>query len=125
MATQKNQVYKCELCGNLVEILHGAGGQLICCGEPMKLMAENVVDAAKEKHVPVVEKTSDGIKVTVGSVAHPMEDAHFIEWIELVDGDALYRKELKPGDAPEAVFYVTSDDAYARAYCNLHRLWRS
>lgn len=125
MSTQKNQIYKCEHCGNIVEVLHGAGAQLICCGEPMSLMGENTTDAAQEKHVPVVEKTSDGIKVTVGSVAHPMGDDHSIEWIEMVDGDAVCRKDLKPGDAPEAVFPCTSETAYARAYCNLHGLWRS
>lgn len=120
---ERAQVYKCSMCGNIVEVLHGGVGELVCCGQPMGLVSENTVDAAQEKHVPVVEKTPDGFKVSVGSVAHPMEDSHYIEWIELVVGDKLYRQFLKPGDAPEAIFCVAADKASARAYCNLHGLW--
>jgi superoxide reductase len=119
------QVYKCEVCGNIIEVLHGGAGELVCCGQPMKLITENTVDAAKEKHVPVVEKTADGFKVKVGSVAHPMEEKHYIEWVELlVDGKA-YRQFLKPGQAPEASFCIKGDKVSAREYCNLHGLWKA
>lgn len=119
-------VYKCETCGAIVEVLHGAGGALVCCGKPMKLFQENTVDASKEKHVPVVERLANGIKVTVGSVLHPMEEKHYIEWIELLAGDNVYRKYLKPGDAPVAVFEgVTAPSVTAREYCNLHGLWKA
>ncbi len=123
--TKKNEVYKCPLCGNIVEVMHTGAGELVCCGQPMDLMAENSVDAAQEKHVPVVEKTDNGYKVTVGSVAHPMEDNHWIEWIELVAGSTVYRQNLNPGDAPEATFCVDAADVTARAYCNLHGHWQS
>lgn len=121
--TERSQVYKCSMCGNMVEVLHAGAGELVCCGQPMVLFAENTVDAAQEKHVPVVEKTADGFKVTVGSVAHPMDEKHYIEWIELIVGDKLYRQFLNPGQAPEAVFCVAAEKATARAYCNLHGLW--
>ncbi len=119
------EVYKCEICGNIVEVIHGGGGELVCCGQPMTLLKENTVDAATEKHVPVIEKISDGYKVSVGSVAHPMEEAHYIEWIELmVDGQA-YRQFLNPGDKPEAIFKIEATNVTAREYCNLHGLWKS
>jgi superoxide reductase len=118
------QVYKCDVCGNIVEVLHGGAGELVCCGEPMKLMTENTVDAAKEKHVPVVEKTADGWRVTVGAVAHPMEEKHYIEWIELIADGIVYRAVLKPGDKPEAEFKVKATKVSAREYCNLHGLWK-
>ena len=121
---EKLEVYKCEVCGNITLVMHAGGGELVCCGEPMKLMQENTVDAAKEKHVPVVEKTADGYKVKVGDVAHPMEEKHYIEWIELLAGEKSYVQFLKPGDAPEALFKVDADQATARAYCNLHGLWK-
>jgi len=119
------QVYKCDTCGNIVEVLHGGGGELVCCGQPMKLFKENTVDAAKEKHVPVVEKTADGFKVKVGSVAHPMEEKHWIEWVELIVDGKVYRQFLKPGQAPEATFCIKADQATAREYCNLHGLWKA
>jgi superoxide reductase len=123
---EKLEVYKCEACGNMVEVIHGGAGELVCCGQPMKLFKENTVDAAKEKHVPVVEKTADGVKVMVGSVSHPMEEKHFIEWIELVDEKGkAYRQFLNPGDAPEAVFCVEGESFTAREYCNLHGLWKA
>lgn len=121
--TERSQVYKCSMCGNMVEVLHAGAGELVCCGQPMVLFSENTVDAAQEKHVPVVEKTADGFKVSVGSVPHPMDEKHYIEWIELVVGDKLYRHYLNPGDVAEAVFCVAADKATARAYCNLHGLW--
>jgi superoxide reductase len=119
------QVYKCDLCGNIVEVLHGGGGELVCCGQPMKLFKENTVDAAKEKHVPVVEKTVDGFKVKVGSVAHPMEEKHWIEWVELIADGKVYRQFLKPGQPPEATFCIKADKVAAREYCNLHGLWKA
>ena len=119
------EVYKCNACGNIVEVLHAGGGELVCCGEPMKLFKENTVDAAKEKHVPVIEKTADGYKVKVGSVAHPMEEKHWIEWIELIADGKVYRQFLKPGLAPEAEFCIKADKVTAREYCNLHGLWKA
>jgi len=121
---EKLQVYKCEVCGNMVEVLHGGVGQLVCCGQPMKLLAENVVDASLEKHVPVLERVEEGIKVKVGSAPHPMEEKHYIEWIELVVGDKAYREFLKPGHSPEAFFPVKAEGAFAREFCNLHGLWK-
>jgi superoxide reductase len=121
-----NEVYRCDVCGNMVIVVHSGQGGLVCCGQPMKLMEDNTVDAAQEKHVPVVEKVDNGYKVSVGSVAHPMEDKHYIEWIVLVeDENKCQRKMLKPGDAPEAIFNSDADSAYARAYCNLHGVWRN
>jgi superoxide reductase len=122
--TQKLEIYKCEVCGNMVEMVHGGDGELVCCGQPMKLFVENTVDAAREKHVPVKENVAGGVKVKVGSVAHPMEEKHYIEWIEIVSGGKAYRQFLEPGQAPEAVFPVEGDFT-AREYCNLHGLWKS
>jgi superoxide reductase len=125
MMTNKNEVYKCPLCGNIVEVLHTGAGELVCCGQPMDLMGENTVDAAKEKHVPVVKKVDNGYKVSVGSVAHPMEEKHWIEWIELVADGKVYRQNLAPGQTPEATFCVDAAEVTARAYCNLHGHWKS
>jgi len=122
---ERLEVYKCELCGNIVEVLHGGGGELVCCGQPMTLLVENTVDAAKEKHVPVVEKTADGVSVKVGSVPHPMEENHFIEWVEIVADGKAYRQFLNPGESPEASFSVSADQVTAREYCNLHGHWKS
>jgi superoxide reductase len=122
---QRTQVYKCELCGNIVEMLHGGEGEMVCCGQPMKLQDENTVDAAKEKHVPVIEKVAGGVKVKVGSVAHPMEEKHYIEWIEVLAGDRILRQYLKPGAAPEAVFATDATTVTAREYCNLHGHWKA
>ena len=122
--TEKLQVYKCGVCGNIVEVVHASAGQLVCCGQPMNLMTENTTDAATEKHVPVVEKVDGGFKVTVGSVAHPMEEKHYIEWIELIADGKAYRQFLDPGSAPEANFTVDAAKVTAREYCNLHGLWK-
>lgn len=121
---EKMEVYKCEVCGNIIEVLHGGKGQLVCCGKPMQAVTENTVDAAREKHVPVVEKTADGFLVKVGSVAHPMTDEHYIEFIELHAAGKVYRQFLQPGDEPQASFTIDTAEASARAYCNLHGLWR-
>ena len=121
--TKVKEVYRCAICGNIVEIMHMAGGTLTCCGQPMELLTENTVDAAKEKHVPVA--IEGGYKVKVGSVEHPMQDNHYIEWIELVEENKIQRVHLKPGDKPEAVFYTDCKNVYAREYCNLHGHWSS
>lgn len=124
--TKKLQIYKCEVCGNIVEVLHEGVGELVCCNQPMKLEFENTVDAAKEKHVPVMEKTASGTKVKVGSVAHPMEEKHYIELIEIIEDGKVYRQFLKPGDAPEATFDIeVRGDVTLREYCNIHRLWKA
>src|SRR3990167_9441096 len=114
MSVQVKQVYKCEHCGISVEGLHGGGGYLVCCGEEMKLLVENTVDASKEKHVPVIEKTPDGIKVKVCAVPHPMEEKHLIMWIELIADGNVYRQFLSPGSAPEALFPVVAENITAR-----------
>jgi superoxide reductase len=125
MATARLQVYRCNVCGNIVEVVHAAGGQLVCCKQPMELLAENTTDAATEKHVPVVSRTADGFKVVVGDVAHPMEEKHYIEWIELIADGKVYRQYLNPGAAPEATFTISAGDVTAREYCNLHGLWKA
>jgi len=122
--TTRLEVYKCSVCGNIVEVMHASGGTLTCCGQPMKMMAENTVDAATEKHVPVVERVDGGYKVRVGSVTHPMEEKHYIEWIEVVAGDVVQRRYLAPGQEPEAVFMIDADEVVAREYCNLHGHWK-
>ena len=121
---EKLQIYKCAECGNIVEVLHGGGGQLVCCGGPMELLEEKTADAAIEKHVPVIEKIDGGYKVKVGSVPHPMQEEHFIEWIELLADGKAYRQFLEPGAEPEAVFNVKADSVSAREHCNVHGLWK-
>lgn len=123
--TKLRQVYKCDICGNIVEMLHTGIGTLVCCDQPMTLQEENTVDAAKEKHVPVIEKIKSGVLVKVGSVEHPMIDAHYIEWIEIHTDKKVYRKYLSPGEKPQAEFMLEEDVLYAREYCNIHRLWRT
>ena len=125
MAIKMNQIYRCEVCGNMVEVVHAGGGQLVCCNQPMSWLEEGTVDAAREKHVPVVTRTEKGFKVAVGDVAHPMVEEHYIEFIELHAGGQVLRQHLNPGDAPEAEFETEADEAFAREYCNLHGLWRS
>ena len=133
--TEVRQVYKCNVCGNIVEVLHTGAGTLVCCGQPMVLRQENTVDAAQEKpadakamagkHVPVIERTDTGIVIQVGSVPHPMTEDHYIEWIELMADGVSYRKMLKPGDKPGAEFNLQAEKAEVRAYCNVHGLWKS
>lgn len=122
--TNKLEIFKCEVCGNIVEMVHGGEGELVCCERPMVLQRENTVDAAKEKHIPVITKLADGFKVVIGSVLHPMEAKHYIEWIELVADNKAYRHFLKPGDSPEAVFNLKANRITTREYCNLHGLWK-
>lgn len=123
--TKQKQIYKCNICGNTVEVVHQGVGQLVCCGQPMQLMEEKNQDEGQEKHVPVVEKKDNLIIVKVGSIPHPMEDAHFIEWIEIDADNKSYRQYLKPGDEPKAEFPISAEKISARAYCNIHGLWRN
>ena len=119
------KIYRCNVCGNIVELLHEGDGTLVCCGEDMELLSANTVDASAEKHVPVIEKTKNGIKVKIGGIPHPMEETHYIEWIAIVFGNYVDCKFLKPGDAPEVEFNVQDENIIALEYCNLHGLWQN
>jgi len=121
---EKLQIYKCMTCGNIVEVLHGGVGEMVCCGEPMKNLVAKTADEGMEKHVPVVEKVDSGIKVKVGSVPHPMEEKHYIEWIEIISGSRAYRRFLSPGQVPETEFGIEAGSITAREYCNVHGLWK-
>jgi len=123
--TNLNEIYKCAICGNIVEVVHTGDGELVCCGQAMSLQKENTVDASLEKHVPVIEKIEEGYRVRIGTVPHPMIAEHFIEWIELVADGKVYRKYLQPGDEPMAEYCVTVSSITARAFCNLHGLWKA
>ena len=123
--TKQREIYRCPVCGNMVEVLNPGAGELVCCGKPMILLQENTTDAAQEKHVPVVEKTADGYRVKVGSVEHPMLNEHFIQWIELLTPKSVLRRELKPGCKLEATFITNEECLCARAYCNLHGMWKA
>ena len=122
--TELNEIYKCEICGNIVQMLHAGPGELVCCGQPMNLLEEKTADMTLEKHVPVIERDGDLIKIYVGSTLHPMEENHHIEWIELIADGRRQRKYLKPGDPPEALFLCRGETLSAREYCNLHGLWK-
>ena len=123
--TAQKQVYKCSVCGNIVEVLHAGEGELVCCGQPMELLQEKSTDAGLEKHVPVIEMTDSGVKVKVGDTPHPMEEQHYIEWVEIIANGGSYRKFLKPGDKPEVVFEISPQPVTAREYCSVHGLWQS
>lgn len=123
--TKLKQIYKCNVCGNIIELVHAGAGELVCCGQPMELMIEKIKDEGMEKHVPVIEKVKNGYKIKVGAQAHPMEENHYIEWIELMVGDRYCRKFLQPGDTPEAIFDLEGSEVSARIYCNVHGLWKS
>jgi len=123
--TELKQIHKCNVCGNIVEVIHTGVGQLVCCGQPMELLTEKIEDVGLEKHVPVIEKIGNKVKVKVGSVPHPMEQKHYIEWIEIVADDKTCRKLLKPGDKPEAGFETAGAKIKAREYCSIHGLWKS
>ena len=125
MATEKLEIYKCAVCGNMVEMTQGGAGTLVCCNQPMDRIKENTTDAAQEKHVPVVTQSGNGIQVAVGSAAHPMTAEHLIEWIEAVVDGKVYREHLSPESAPEAFFPVEGSRITVRAYCNLHGLWKA
>jgi len=122
--TELKEIYKCNICGNIVEMLHSGAGELVCCGEPMELIKEKVTEEGNEKHLPVIEETADGYLIKVGSVEHPMEDKHYIEWIELIADGIIYREHLKPGQKPEAKFCIKATNVTAREYCNVHGLWK-
>lgn len=122
--TELNEIYKCEACDNIVQVIHTGIGELVCCDVPMKKLDEQTADATTEKHVPVITKTANGYEIKVGSVPHPMEEKHYIEWIELIADGKSYRQYLKPGDEPKAVFCVEAKEVSAREYCNIHSLWR-
>ena len=118
------KICKCNICGNVISILDDNGGKLICCNEEMELMVPESSDGAREKHVPVITKDGDEIIVSVGSVAHPMDDDHYINWIALVNDDVVTRVNLNPNDKPEAKFpYVKGSIVYA--YCDKHGLWKA
>jgi len=123
--TMQKQVYKCNICGNIVEILHAGKGELVCCGQPMELLQEKVADVGLEKHVPIIETTSKGIKVKVGDIPHPMEEKHYIEWVEIIADGGSCRQFLKPGNKPEAEFEIGAQKVIAREYCTIHGLWKS
>ncbi|MFP4105728.1 MAG: desulfoferrodoxin [Phycisphaerae bacterium] len=125
MATQKLEVYKCMVCGIVAEVCDGGAGEMICCGEPMKKMEAKTADSSTEKHVPIIEEVDEGTKVTVGSTLHPMEQQHFIQWIELLVDGKTFKQYLKPGDEPVAVFPVKGADVSAREFCNVHGLWKA
>lgn len=131
--TEKNQIYKCNICGNIAEVLHMGVGELICCGQPMELLEEKDTDEGLEKHVPVIEELpanicqgKDGFRIKIGKVEHPMEENHYIEWIEIIPADNKRGKKfLEPNDKPEAEFFTRKKITGARAYCNIHGLWKS
>jgi len=124
--TKVKEIYKCNICGNIVEVLHAGVGELVCCGEPMELIKDKTEDSSTEKHVPYIEKTANGFLVKVGqNEDHPMIDKHYIEWIQVIADGVAYRKFLKPGDKPEVEFELKTDNIEAREYCNIHGLWKS
>ncbi len=123
--TKRLQVYRCNICGNIVEVLYAGVGQLVCCGQPMEMLEEKTEDVGKEKHVPVMERTKDGVKVKIGSVPHPMEKNHHIGWIEIIANGKAYRHFLTSEDLPEATFVIKADEITARECCTLHGLWRN
>jgi len=123
--TELRQIYRCNVCGNIVGVVHTGVGQLVCCGQPMELLTEKTADVGLEKHVPVIEKVGNKVKVKVGSVPHPMEQKHHIEWIETIADGKSCRKFLKPGEKPEAEFEITAEKIEAREYCNIHGLWKA
>jgi superoxide reductase len=123
--TELKQIYKCNVCGNIVEVIHTGVGELVCCGQPMELLTEKTEDVGLEKHVPVIEKVGGKVKVKVGSVPHPMEEKHYIEWVEIIANGKICRKFLKPGEKPEAEFETTAERIEAREYCNIHGLWKT
>lgn len=123
--TKLRQIYKCDVCGNIVEVIHTGEGQLVCCGQPMELLEEKTEDVGLEKHVPVIERSGNKIKVKVGSTSHPMEENHYIEWIQVVADGKAYRKFLNPGEEPEAEFELSAENIEAREYCNVHGLWKT
>lgn len=124
LITELNQIYKCSICGNIIEVTHASMGTLVCCNKPMELLIEKTEDQGYEKHVPVIEKIRGGFKIKIGSIPHPMEPEHYIEFIEVLADDKVYRTYLKPGQAPEVEFKINAKKVTAREYCNIHGLWK-
>ena len=122
--TNKKEIYKCEICGNIIEVLHEGAGKLVCCNQEMVLQKENSIDASTEKHIPIIKKNKSGVEVKVGKAEHPMEENHYIEWIEISTEDGSSKKFLKPGEKPNGKFLIKKDIKKIRAYCNLHGLWK-
>ena len=118
-------IYKCNVCGNIVNVLHSGGGTLVCCGQNMELLVAKTHDEGQEKHVPVIEKTDNGFLVKIGSVPHPMEDTHYIEWVELIADGQSYFHFFQPGDIPQANFCISAKEYSAQIYCNIHELWQN
>jgi len=123
--TRISEIYKCDVCGNVVSVVGTGQGELVCCGQPMRLLTEKTEDQGLEKHVPVIEKTENGVRVRVGSVEHPMEENHYIQWIEVLADGKSYRRFLNPGDKPEAEFCLSAENIQAREHCSVHGLWKS
>ncbi len=123
--TEKKQIYKCNVCGNIISILHNGTGELVCCQQPMQLMTEKTQETGEEKHKPIIERTETGVIILVGEVSHPMESEHYIEWIEVITEHRIYRKELSPGMEAVAEFFLEAENISARAYCNVHGLWKN
>lgn len=121
---EKYQVYKCDICGNTISVLFAGGGELVCCGQPMKVQEERTADQGKEKHVPFVQKSGEQLTVKVGETAHPMTDDHYIMWVDSISDDVETRNYFKPGDTPEKKFHYKQDLKKIRAYCNIHGLWK-
>ncbi len=122
--TKQLELYKCEICGNIIEVMHTGAPALVCCGQKMTLLTENIADASVEKHVPVIEKLDNGWKISIGEIEHPMIDSHYIELIQLITENKVYTKFLNPNDKPEAIFKIDADNIIARAYCNIHGNWK-
>ena len=123
--TELNQIYKCNICGNIVEMVHNGAGELVCCGAPMEHLHAKTEDEGVEKHKPVIERTDIGVIVRIGEVPHPMVSEHYIEWIEVTTEHRVYRKYLEPGSEPQAEFCLEAEHITARAYCNVHGLWKN
>lgn len=124
--TNSKEIYKCEICGNIIEVLHSGQGELICCNQPMKLQAPNTKDAAIEKHVPQIQELSEGVLIQIGEQEHPMTEEHFIEWIEIQTVNRSHKTFLESGQKPEAIFAIAKNKiTKVRAYCNLHGLWEN
>lgn len=126
--SEEKQVYRCNICGNMVEVLHLGTGKLVCCGNRMQLLEEKREGLGPQKHIPVIEQIDNGVKIKIGETEHPMEENHCVEWVELVTDDAVYRKVFKPGEKPEAEFNIDLADinsVSAREYCSIHGLWVS
>ena len=121
---KQSEIYVCKLCGNTVEVLDGGSGSLVCCGQPMTLQKENTVDASKEKHIPVVTIAEGQVSIQVGSVIHPMEEKHYIMWIEMTEGSQAKRQYFQPGEEPKATFCTYGGPISVRAFCNIHGLWK-